>query len=260
MEEEFGKETLVKERPKLTPEGEAWFSSTGPAEIARQLSGGMLHLLNNKLIPVQGYLELGLLDLPKDVSGKARRDFQTSHEGVRNIVGTLKKVEGLNGVCRIEEYKFLETSANAIVKEAGKFLPDGKEPLKIEISGENGLYVDKENFSFALAGLFTNSLEAGASKVEVGVSKEGGENILEITDNGEGISLSEEEMFGLKSSTREENGGLQLLSTGLFIAKTVVLACGGSIEVHNRKDLGEEESGARVSIRLPAVKNPQKDL
>jgi signal transduction histidine kinase len=250
MEEQFGKETLVKEMPKLTPEGEAWFSPTGPVETAEQLSAGLLHLINNKMVTVQGYLEFGMIELPEN---QVKKDFRLSLESAKDITRIMKKLKELNDACQIDNYSFSRGKTDELIKAAGKFMPEGEDSLKIEFSGEKRLLADKRKFSYALACLFTNSLEAGASQVEVGVREEEGKTVVEITDNGEGVKLPKEDMFGLKFSTKTVNGGLQVLSTGLFVAKTVVLAHGGSIEIGNRKDLGEEASGTRVTIKLPSV-------
>jgi signal transduction histidine kinase len=80
--------------------------------------------------------------------------------------------------------------------------------------------------------------------------------IIEVRDEGPGIPDSEKakvfEPFYRTASAREtDNTGMGL---GLAIARSIILAHGGTIELKNR-----EPHGLRVQIFLPEVSNGRPD-
>lgn len=94
-----------------------------------------------------------------------------------------------------------------------------------------------------LAALVENSLQAGATTIDIGCSAETIDACLQILDNGPGIAPSDRDrLFEPFFTTRRAAGGTGL---GLSIARSLLQAHGGEIE------LIAAGSGAAFSIRLP---------
>ena len=95
-----------------------------------------------------------------------------------------------------------------------------------------------------LANLVYNSIEAGASQIAVGTRQAGGAVELVVRDDGSGIADENlDRIFDPLFTTRATRGGTGL---GLALARGVVEAHGGAIEVSSR-----ESEGTAVLVRLP---------
>jgi signal transduction histidine kinase len=98
--------------------------------------------------------------------------------------------------------------------------------------------------------LFTNAVQAltpGGGWIQLGAQSANGEVLFWISDNGPGISKEKREsIFDLFYSTKPESLGF-----GLWDAKRIVLAHGGSIEVES-----EPGKGTTFKVRLPKSRRP----
>lgn len=234
MEGEIVTETQT-ERPVLTKEGEMWFGEYGPASLVKQITVGETHEINNTLTSSTGRIFFVKDSLEKGIFKKITIDENTQ-EIIDEINDDLEAINASNHIvaekmgrmmilyntCRYETgYSFAAEEVGILVSEAQIKMEKPAGEMEIETIGEQNLRVDKSKFSQALAELFTNSKEAEATKVEVEVKEEGEETVMQIVDNGKGLSLHEgKKIFGLDSSTKENRH--RLSSYGLFIAKTVV--------------------------------------
>jgi two-component system sensor histidine kinase KdpD len=106
--------------------------------------------------------------------------------------------------------------------------------------------------SVLLEQVFVNLLENAirytpeASPVEIEARALGGEVLVEVRDEGPGVSENERERLFerfVRGAGRQNDGGVGL---GLTICRAIVDAHGGSIEIANR-----EARGAVVRLRLP---------
>jgi signal transduction histidine kinase len=110
------------------------------------------------------------------------------------------------------------------------------------------------SLSRALRNLIENAVAYG-QRARVSVHREGDVAIVQIDDDGPGIADGDlarvfEPFVRLESSRSRQTGGIGL---GLSIARTIVHAHGGEIDLANRpKD--ESGGGLRASVRLPLAK------
>ncbi len=103
--------------------------------------------------------------------------------------------------------------------------------------------------------LLTNAVEhaAGSGGIDVTVRRSGGSAVVDVRDNGDGISAEDlsivfEAYTRLRHPQRATGLGL-----GLFVSREIVVAHGGSITATSR--IGE---GTTISVRLPAAPNTTK--
>jgi PAS domain S-box-containing protein len=119
----------------------------------------------------------------------------------------------------------------------------------IELHQEQPLegYWDRVRIEQMLTNLLSNALKYGAgAPVEVWLRREGDQAVLEVRDRGPGIPVGEEErIFGRfeRSSSLRHYGGM---GVGLYVAREVVVAHGGSIGVSNLP-----AGGAVFTVRVP---------
>jgi PAS domain S-box-containing protein len=106
---------------------------------------------------------------------------------------------------------------------------------------------DRVRMEQVLTNLLSNALKYGAgTPVEVELRREGEEAVLEVRDRGPGVPAGDEErIFGRfeRSSSLRHYGGL---GVGLYVAREVVHAHGGTTHVHNHP-----QGGACFTVRLP---------
>jgi len=102
----------------------------------------------------------------------------------------------------------------------------------------------------ALRNLIENSVNYGL-RARVSVHREGDEVVVEIDDDGPGIAEADltrvfEPFVRLETSRSKQTGGIGL---GLSIARTIIHAHGGKIDLANAVD-----GGLRATVRLPNAK------
>ncbi|OJT25105.1 hypothetical protein BO221_12055 [Archangium sp. Cb G35] len=106
---------------------------------------------------------------------------------------------------------------------------------------------DRLRIEQVISNLLSNAFKyAAGSPVELSVSREGAEAVLEVQDRGPGIPEKDmERLFNRfeRAAPMKHYGGLGL---GLYVAREIVHAHGGRISVEN-----PPEGGARFTVRLP---------
>jgi two-component system sensor histidine kinase RegB len=95
----------------------------------------------------------------------------------------------------------------------------------------------------ALTNLLDNAADAGARAIALIVSREDGDLLLTVTDDGHGFRPDILTAVGRPYTSTKERRGAGL---GLFLASNVLRTLGGTLEARNR-----DEGGAEVVLRLP---------
>lgn len=110
------------------------------------------------------------------------------------------------------------------------------------------LPIDTESLGAILRGLADNSSQHGASWLSVEVSRDGTDTVVDIVDNGSGVSReSADRIFEPFFTTRREQGGTGL---GLAIIRALLANADGTITY--RPPALVNGSGAAFRIRLPS--------
>jgi signal transduction histidine kinase len=150
-------------------------------------------------------------------------------------------------VCRLRE------TASAACDSLGAAAESQKVRLLLSIPPEIELPLDRGRMERAFVNLISNALEAMPDGGEVRISAEiqDGSAVVQVTDNGPGISPEiRSRLFQPFVSAGKRNG----LGLGLALARETVLDHGGDMWVESRPG-----DGATFSFRLPAahVAQPQ---
>jgi signal transduction histidine kinase len=123
----------------------------------------------------------------------------------------------------------------------------GESPDRFAVDCASGLpeiWADPDKLSQVIGNIIENSLRHGAGTVSISVAPAGDGARVSVTDEGEGIAPAALPRVFTKFWRDATRGGTGL---GLFIAKGIVDAHGGSIEAGQSDD-----GGARVVFTLPA--------
>jgi two-component system sensor histidine kinase CpxA len=136
--------------------------------------------------------------------------------------------------------------AERVVRLEGR---DGAD-VRVEVPKELAALADSESLFRAVANVVRNAVRhaGSAGPITLGASANGRDVIVTVADSGPGIPAASldrvfEPFYRVEESRSRQSGGVGL---GLAIARSCVVACGGSIECRNRTP----QPGLLVTIRL----------
>lgn len=212
--------------------------------LRKRLTGDVAHELRTPLATLQSHFEAmidGIWKPEKD------RLIGCHDEIVRisNMVGDLEKLaryESENLILNKTSFNVSETVQHIIKNFETEYINKG---IKIElIANEEYIVADKDKISQVVINLVSNALKYTPKGSSVQVSIKGEENITQIAvkDNGPGISEEDlqfifERFYRADKSRNRMTGGSGI---GLTIAKAIVEAHKGKIEVVSKVDFGTE--------------------
>jgi len=215
------------------------------ADYVRELALSISHELKTPLTGIRGSTEL-LRDHLEEMSAEERARF------LSNILADTARLERL--VRRILELAradaLLPSGGEACdVVQAAKSIAAGKgRELSIECtSAALSAAIDCESLDIALSNLVENAFQHGgpAASVRISARAEQGSVVIDVSDNGRGISPANAgRVFDRFFTTARETGGTGL---GLAIVRQRIAAFGGDIS------LLSGGRGAAFRIRLKAA-------
>jgi len=218
------------------------------ADYVRELALSISHELKTPLTGIRGSTEL-LRDHLEEMSAEERARF------LSNILADTARLERL--VRRILELAradaLLPSGDEACdVVQAAKATAAGRgRELSIECASTAlPAVIDCESLDIALSNLVENAFQHGgpAASVRIAARGDAGSVIIDVSDDGRGISLANTgRVFDRFFTTARETGGTGL---GLAIVRQRIAAFGGDIT------LLPGERGAAFRIRLKAAAGP----
>lgn len=215
-------------------------------EMAKQVA----HEIKNPLTP----LKLGIQQLERSWKDKDP-GFEVRFQ--RFISSFVEQIDSLTRIAtefsdfaKMPDADFVEIDLMEIIRNSAAVF-DHLGNVSIEISNRQdaeGLIIrgDKDQFLRAFNNLIKNSIEAAVGKrrclIRVNVSKENGHALVEIRDNGEGISPeARKKMFQPNFTTKSSGTGL-----GLAFVRRAIESVGGSVTYETK--LGK---GTAFFLRIP---------
>ncbi len=212
------------------------------------------HELRTPLTSIVGYVEM-LDDEPLDAEQRRYvRIVERNSERLLSLVQDLLLVAGMERGTLELERELVDVAA--ITAEATEdALPTADAAglvLRLERAGPALVLGDRSRLAQLVDNLVSNAIkftpEGGA--VLVRVEPQGHEVVIEVGDNGIGIPRAEQARLFDRffRSSNAVDGAIPGTGLGLHIAKAIVDAHEGTIEVHSRVG-----TGTAFTIRLPAV-------
>jgi signal transduction histidine kinase len=229
-------------------------------EARRRMFADISHALRTPLTVIRGEAEVSLRC--RDSTGRGAR------AALERIVETTtqvnKLVEDLLMVARSEA---LAPRVEAAEIAAGKLLRDVAEAAEV-LGSAKGLHVacsmpdrpiairgDPDRLQEALLILVDNAClyTPAGGRIAISLSDDGAHAVLSIADSGVGIPPAELNLVADRFYRGSNTGHLSPSGTGLglHIAKSIIEAHGGEIEIAS-----ERAAGTRVTVRLPLCREP----
>ncbi|MBA2615378.1 MAG: GAF domain-containing protein [Actinobacteria bacterium] len=150
-------------------------------------------------------------------------------------------------------YSFSDVNVEDLVREVTALVDLGQEEVSVRADVQTPLPSvrgDRERIRQVLVNLLTNAVKytVAGDEVEVRAASDDGYVAISVRDNGPGISSEEQRLIFEKFGRAATGGPKPGAGLGLFIARSITEAHGGSIEVASQKG-----AGATFTVRLPAT-------
>ncbi len=210
----------------------------------RDLAHSISHEFKTPLAAMSGALEV-LADHFEQMTRAERQRF------IGNLAGDVARLESLTR--RLLELAHADmrdrpAGTSSVAEVTRALLTD----IEVRAGGrpQTVLPIDAESLGAILRGLADNSSQHGASWLSIEVDRDGADIVLDIVDNGDGVSSENaDRIFEPFFTTRREQGGTGL---GLAIIGALLANAGGTITYRSPGEDGANASGAAFRIRLPA--------
>lgn len=193
----------------------------------------------------------------RELAPDQRESFLALIEGETARLATL--IGDVLDTSRIEAgtfpFTFGQVDLEELVREASDVVRLGQEEVGVQMSVTSRIPPvrgDRERLRQLLLNLLSNAVKytVAGDEVEVSAASEDGAVAVSVTDHGPGIPRDEQrlifEKFGRVNQGGKAKPGAGL---GLFIARSIAEAHGGSLEVES-----EPGAGATFTLRLPLAR------
>src|SRR5215469_11484144 len=216
-----------------------------------ELAAGLAHEIRNPLAGIAGVVDVMGRELPPQSASRAVLD------DVRNEVLRIQEIlNDLLSYARPRPPTFHPADLNITIEQAVTLAKQqvGTRPIQVLFTPNSSLPLvchDPALIQQVVLNLLLNGIQAISKEgaVEVSLTREEGNALIVVKDNGKGISPEAlPKIFKPFFTTRKEGTGL-----GLSLANGIVRSHGGSIEA--RSALGE---GTQFRIQLP-IERPVLD-
>lgn len=202
------------------------------------------HEIKTPLMSIQGYaegIENGLFADPKEAAGIIKSESLRLGRILTELL-TLSRIENQNYMQELEIVDLNEIMKEYIQKLNGLALKESKKIIFSPAAKPVKIDYNESLFSQCIINIASNAIRYAKSTVEISVKKEKSNAVIEIKDDGSG--LSDESLSHIFDRFYKGEGGQTGL--GLAIAKTAVIALDGEISVFN-----SEAGGAIFKVIFP---------
>jgi nitrogen fixation/metabolism regulation signal transduction histidine kinase len=209
------------------------------------------HEINNSLTPIKsiaGSLR-GRLAALNDVPGE-KSDFERGLEVIENRSESLNRfLQAYRQLMRLPAPKLRAVSLAELVERVAEL--ERRVAVTVNKTADVVLQVDADHIEQALINLVRNAADAalspdasggGAAHVEISWLIAGGEVVIEVLDNGPGLTNASN-LFVPFYTTKPGGTGI-----GLVLAQQIAQAHRGSVRLGNRTDA---HVGCKAELRLP---------
>lgn len=219
-------------------------------KLRKQLTTDVAHELRTPLTTVSSHLEAMIEGVWEPTEDRLR----SCYEEIGRITGLVSDLESLSKV-EVDNLELTRTNEDLLeILNTIKYnfeIETRKKQIEFTVNGASICApIDKDRIYQVIVNLVSNAIhytpEGGS--ISCSVYKTEKEAVLEVADSGIGISEADlpyifERFYRTDKSRNRRTGGAGI---GLTIAKSIIIAHGGSIEVESESSLG-----SRFIVRLP---------
>jgi two-component system sensor histidine kinase CreC len=213
----------------------------------------LAHEFKAPLSAIRGAAELLDEDMPREARARFVANLRAESERMRRIVDRLLELAALEA--RRDGADFVETDLRAVAEEVCATARSlaAQRDVTLALAAGDSPRVRGENFLLAQAigNLVQNALEFAprGGRVEVSVRMGGGQAIVAVEDDGDGVpEFACERVFERFYSLPRPDSGRKSSGLGLSIVREIARLHGGTAALENRAP-----GGARAVLNLPLV-------
>lgn len=209
----------------------------------------LAHEINNSLAPIKSIAESLRGRVAAAVPGDQGGDFERGLDVIGSRAESLNRfLQAYRQLMGLPAPRLQPMSVASLVDSVAQL--EQRVPVKVLRGAEITLPADLDQIQQALINLVRNAAEAalgpdtsndGAACVEIRWRSDGGEAVIEVIDNGPGLTNASN-LFVPFYTTKPNGTGI-----GLALAQQIAQAHRGSVELRNRTD----GSGCKAELRLP---------
>lgn len=215
----------------------------GPAE-----AGGaalLSHEMKNYLCTLKGNAHLLRQRIPGDdqaIIDRIDRVVEKLESFTRQL-GNREAATALGAMSPLSSAQIARASARTHFHkriDAFRFSEDPSSP---------SLLCDPGRLDQVFLNLYSNALEAGASRIDTAIRREGGKLVLRIEDDGRGCA--EEDLARIFEPFFTTKSGPARRGLGMFIVQSIVENHGGSVRVETKNDSAAGSTGLIFTLEFP---------
>ncbi|HTH53961.1 MAG TPA: ATP-binding protein [Edaphobacter sp.] len=210
------------------------------------------HEINNSLAPIKSIAEILRGRVHTAIPGDQREDFERGLDVIENRAESLNRfLQAYRQLMGLPAPRLAPVSLSSLVNRVAQL--ETRVPVKVTGEDEITLPVDADQIEQALINLVRNAAEAalgpdtthhGVPCVEIRWGHNNSEAVIEILDNGPGLTNASN-LFVPFYTTKPNGTGI-----GLALAQQIVQGHRGTVELRNRAD---GRVGCKAELRLPLV-------
>lgn len=217
--------TMQSELSKLREKTRIQAMETAWRDIARV----MAHEIKNPLTPIQ----LTLDRIQEKIENETIISLPDLSKFVNRINSQVESLERLvndfRSFAREPEPQLRDVNLCAVIKPV---TDDLEETIKTAIQGDATVMIDPRLFERVLLNLWKNSIDAGATRMNVTIETHERQVVLTITDNGSGIPEEHLQKVWVPYITFKKGG----TGLGLPVVKRIIESMNGSITLGSSTD------------------------
>ncbi len=226
-------------------------------EAQQRFIANAAHELRTPITALQGSLEVLMRGAQDDPAACRRLTAGMYREATRlsRLCEQLLDLSRLQAAPNLNKQRVELAPFFAAFTEQARRLAEEGVTVVLEEGERGAIAADPDALTRILFNLVANAIQHNAPplKVTLGWRREGGEVVLFVADNGQGIPAEDlphlfEPFYTADRSRSRRRSGTGL---GLALTKALVEAHGGTIRLFSR-----EGEGTRVEVRLPALPGP----
>lgn len=209
----------------------------------REFASHVSHEFKTPITSMQGALELlqeHSADMPVERQQRFIKNMLEDTDRLKRLVTRLLELAKVDAMEAIKESCDV---LDCLSPMENRYMERGLTILSPEVSAK--VSIPQESLETIFSNLFDNSLQHGATHVEIKLETTDSNAVININDNGEGVSSSNKKrIFTPFFTTRREQGGTGL---GLGIISSILQTYHGNIELLKNT---QQESGAKFKATL----------
>ncbi len=191
-------------------------------DVKKEIAAALAHEIKNPISVIKAnidYIKSYSDDEMLPAFNVIDKELSKLNELVSNYTTILRPSEEYEKIY-LEDIIYDVTDEFAITSEV-EFLFD--------IEADISIYGDYSKISIMLFNMYKNAIEAEADTIKTNLYRANGNAVIEIEDNGKGMSKTEAENIGSPFFTTKEKGS----GLGVLICRTIAENMGGRFEIRN---------------------------